>query len=35
MSSSTFIIYLNRFNEVKAYEIDVLSESEDTVIVWD
>ena len=35
MSNSIFIVYLNRFNEAKAYELDVLSESEETIIVWD
>ena len=35
MSKSIFIVYLNRFNEAKAYELDVLSESEETTIVWD
>ena len=35
MSESIFIVYLNRFNEAKAYELDILSESEDIIIVQD
>ncbi len=29
--NSVLIVYLNRFNEAKAYEFDFLSESEDTI----
>ena len=35
MSNSTFIAYLNRFNEAKGYELSVLSESKGTIIAWD
>jgi len=35
MSNTIFSVYLNRFNEAKAYELYVLSESEEAIIVWD
>ena len=35
MSDSIFIVYLNRFNEAKAYEVEVLSEGGEDTVVYD
>ena len=35
MSDSIFIVYLNRFNEAKGYEVDVLSQSGEDTVVFD
>ena len=35
MSDSIFIVYLNRFNEAKAYEVEVLSEGGEDTVVFD